>query len=102
MYLDASRRSPQVVTAAARSAPIFVRVSPSCAQGAAFAVTDGTVAGVSALVKAKDGAAVVLSVSPYAPGQAVIHITPPHSDPTSLTLRVGLAVVPTTLATGSQ
>jgi hypothetical protein len=44
----------------------------------------------------------MLLLSPNVPGQTVIHFTLPGSKPTSLTLRVGPAVVLPTITTGSQ
>lgn len=99
VYLDLVRGTPTTaITAAAQSAPMSIRVSGNCAHGARYDVSDTAVIGVSPEVRAKDGGAVVLSVSPYRPGSSVIQFGPPAGASVSVTVEVRPPIIPSTLA----
>ena len=87
-YVDAEKHPPKSpITAAPGTAPIFIRVSSDCSTGASYTVTGGSLR-VSVAVKAADGGAELLSVSPINPGQGRIDFAPSSQPSKQLTVTV--------------
>ena len=92
-YIDATRQqrvSP--VQAAAQSAPINVRVSGTCSEGAKVTVSDPHVIAVQDEIQAKNGAVEVILVSPISPGHATLTATKPGAPTITVIFAVGPAI----------